>query len=146
MVCTDHLQWVISNHPNHGNRCRKADYSHGIWATLQDKPTIWTPEENRLQSLKKGRKKNLNLASPIKIPIVQENVNIVKWVLDVRTSVKNWLYFEILVPEMRCRGRSISTRAHRNNTMVAKPSSKKSWQHQLITKHLAANAGCVSGW
>lgn len=47
---------------------------------------------------------------------------------------------------MRCRGRSISTRAHRNNTMVAKPSSKKSWQHQLITKHLAANAGCVSGW
>lgn len=47
---------------------------------------------------------------------------------------------------MRCRGRSISTRAHRNNTMVAKPSSKKSWQHQLITKHLAENAGCVSGW
>lgn len=99
---------------------------------------------NHLTKKKKGRKFWIWLLLR-KIPIVSENVYVAKWVCGVRTSVKNWLYFEVLVPEMPCRGRSISTRAHRNNSVVAKPSSKKSWQRPLITKHLAANAGCVSG-
>lgn len=61
-----------------------------------------------------------------------------KWVFVVWTPVKNWLVFEISVPTMCCRGKACLYQSLQKQYHGSKAKLKKSWQHQLITKPLAA--------